>query len=143
MTSLPYPGILTDKERANFDSGISRPPLNYIYFSFNPTLYKKSKIIGTIPKGGMLYGLTSIRVLEPFSRQVYKLEFGLAPSTNNIGHVEVNRAGVSVNTVFVGTTQPIYLNPLDQERDIKMSLLSLVSEVDIIPTSGTGFGIMT
>lgn len=139
--ALPYPGILTDKERANFDSGIFVPPLNFIYFTFNATLYKKSKVIGTIPKNGMVYGTIQFRVTEAFTRSTYKLALGLSPSTIDLGTSIVGAQNIVVKTVFLGGLAQGYLSPLDQERNIVLSLIP--NQVEDAPTSGAGFGIMT
>jgi len=126
MSRLPFPHILSQQERANLEAVENIHPLNFVYFTFDITNWKKSKPVIRLPKNSMVYGVVTIKVIDPFeatstSGDIF-LYLGSDNTRDSIG--SINLGGRTIHTFWPNNADasPDYFTPFNSPVNIVVSL---------------------
>jgi len=126
MSQLPFPHILSEQERANLESVENISPLNFVYFTFDITNWKKSKSIIRLPKSSLVFGVVTIKVIDPFEAETTSSDIKLFLGSDNIRDSigSINLGGRMIYTFWPNNvdTAPDYFTPFNAPINIVISL---------------------
>ena len=134
MSRLPYPGLLTEQEKANLESVRSKDVNRYEYFKFNISQIEKPKLIFKIPEGGILYTRITGKVIEPFTSAGF-LYFGTVADYSDVAKTPVNVPGAFTAQWEGGSDYYMHIFT-------KLTPIYIVIKLATESNVGSGFGII-
>ncbi len=135
MTQLPFPGLVTDEERSNFESVEFHSVIKFVYFTFDTRQIRQSKVIIKLPNNSMIYGIFTFRVEDAFDGTELTINIG-TDTIDDILILPIQAIGIYI-TNFIGTRSK-HLEPFVTDTLIKVTL----NYTGVKPTMGKGWGIM-
>ena len=91
--TVPFPGILNEKERANLSAVAFNNPKSYIYFEIKGNRQFKGIEIATLPINSLLTGFIYARIVETFNGILPTLLLGTYGDEDSIGTVPLSSLG--------------------------------------------------
>jgi hypothetical protein len=144
MIKFPFPGILTEQERANLEVLAVSNPLHHQFFRFDFTLYKKAKQLVVLPVNSLIIGPISYRVEESFRSNIggtFRLQLGHAGGQDTILNDLIGGAStVSTNSYPFSLG---YFKIYTVQVPIVVSVMNANIGDTNPPIQGKGYGVFT